>query len=64
MDEVIEPEFVEEEQELVDVHDREPEQEEEVMNSDEVFVDPYEHYPEDTWENEEEMDELSPFFLF
>ena len=64
LDEVIEPEFVEGEQELVDVHDEGLEQEPEVMNSDEVFVDPYEHYPEDTWENGEEMDELSPFFLF
>ena len=64
MDEVIEPEFVEGEQELVDVHDGEPEQEQEIMESNIVFDDPYEHYPEDTWENGEEMDELSPFFLF
>ena len=66
MDEVIEPELMEGEQELVEtVHDEEPEQEQEFMESNEVFVDPYEHYPEDTWEvNEEGMDELSPFFLF
>ena len=66
MDEVIEPELMEGEQELVEtVHDEEPEQEQEFMESNEVFVDPYEYYPEDTWEvNEEGMDELSPFFLF
>ena len=66
MDEVIEPELLEDEQELVEtVHNEEPEQEQEFMESNEVFEDPYEHYPEDTWEvNEEEMDELSPFFLF
>ena len=28
-----------------------------------VYDDAYEQYPENTWENEE-MDELSPFFLF
>ena len=66
MDEVIEPELMEGEQELVEtVNDEEPEQEQEFMESNGVFVDPYEHYPEDTWEvNEEGMDELSPFFLF
>ena len=65
MDEVIEPELMEGEQELVDVHDEGPEQEQEFMESNEVFDDPYEHYPEDSWEvNEEGMDELSPFFLF
>ena len=66
MDEVIEPELLEDEQELVEtVHNEEPEQEQEFMDSNEVFVDPYEHYPEDTWEeNEEGMDELSPFLLF
>ena len=58
-----EPEFVEGEQELMDVHDMEAEQEQEVMESNLVFDDAYEHYPEDTWENGEE-DELSPFFLF
>ena len=66
MDEVIEPELMEDEQELVEtVHNEEPEQEQEFMESNEVFDDPYEQYPEDTWEvNEEGMDELSPFFLF
>ena len=47
------------------VNDGEPEQEQACGEYNEAFVDPYEHYPEDTWgENEEEMDELSPFLLF
>ena len=66
MDEVIEPELMEGEQELMEnVNDEEPEQEQAFVENNEAFVDPYEHYPEDTWEeNEEGMDELSPFLLF
>ena len=66
LDEVIEPELMEGEQELVEgIHDEEPEQEQEFMESNEVFDGQYDNYPEDAWEvNEEGMDELSPFFLF
>ena len=58
-----EPEFVEQEQELLDDPDMEAEQEQEVVEGNLVYDDAYEQYPENTWENEE-MDELSPFFLF
>ena len=66
IDEVIEPELMEGEQELVEgIHDEEPEQEQDFMENNEVFDGQYENYPEDTWEvNEEGMEELSPFFLF
>ena len=66
IDEVIEPELMEGEQELVEgIHDEEPEQEQDFMENNEVFEGQYENYPEDTWEvNEEGMEELSPFFLF
>ena len=64
MDEEIEPEFVEQEQELLDDHDMEAEQEQEVMEGNLVYDDAYEQYPENTWENEEQLDELSPYFLF
>ena len=64
LDQEIEPEFVEGEQELLDDHDMEAEQEQEVMEGNLVYDDAYEQYPENTWENGEEMDELSPFFLF
>ena len=66
LDEVIEPELMEGEQELVEgIHDEEPEQDQEFMESNEVFDGQYDNYPEDNWEvNEEGMEELSPFFLF
>ena len=66
IDEMIEPELVEGEQELMEgIHDEEPEQEQDFMENNEVFDGQYENYPEDTWEvNEEGMEELSPFFLF
>ena len=64
MDEELEPEFVDVEQEALDVQDVEAEQEQDVLESNLVYDDAYEQYPENTWENGEEMDELSPFFLF
>ena len=64
MDEELEPEFVDVEQEALDVQDVEAEQEQDVLESNLVYDDAYEQYPENTWENEEQLDELSPYFLF
>ena len=64
MDEEIEQELVEGEQELLEVHDMESEQEKEVLEDNIVFDEAYEPYHEDAWDNGEDMDELSPFFLF
>tara|TARA_Y100001956_G_scaffold51711_1_gene50439 strand:+ start:163 stop:372 length:210 start_codon:yes stop_codon:yes gene_type:complete len=67
IDEVIEPELMEgEQEELVEgIPDEEPEQEQEFVESNEVFDGQYDNYPEDNWEvNEEGIEDLSPFFLF
>ena len=64
MDEELEPEFVDVEQEALDVQDVEAGQEQDVLESNWVYDDAYEQCPEDTWENEEQLDELSPYFLF
>ena len=64
VDEEIEQELVEGEQELLEVHDMESEQEKEVLEDNIVFDEAYEPYHEDAWDNGEDMDELSPFFLF
>ena len=67
IDEVVDPELVEgEQEELVEViPDEEPEQEQEFVESNEVFDGQYDNYPEDNWEvNEEGIEDLSPFFLF
>ena len=64
MDEELEPEFVDVEQEALDVQDVEAEQEQDVLESNLVYDEAYEQYPENTWENEEQLDELSPYFLF
>ena len=64
MDEEIEPELVDVEQEVLDVQDVEAEQEQDVLESNLVYDDAYEQHPENTWENEEQLDELSPYFLF
>ena len=64
MDEELEPEFVDVEHEALDVQDVEAEQEPDVLESNLVYDEAYEQYPENTWENEEQLDELSPYFLF
>ena len=64
MDEELEPDFVDEEQEALDVPEVEAEQEQDVLESNLVYEDAYEQYPENCWENEEQLDELSPYFLF
>ena len=47
------------------IPDEEPEQEQEFVESNEVFDGQYDNYPEDNWEvNEEGIEDLSPFFLF
>ena len=64
MDEELGPDFVDEEQEALDVPEVEAEQEQDVLESNLVYEDAYEQYPENSWENEEQLDELSPYFLF
>ena len=64
LDEELEPELVDVEQEVLEVQDVEAEQEQDVLESNLVYDEAYEQYPENTWENEEQLDELSPYFLF
>ena len=67
LDEVIEPELMEgEQEELIEgIHDEEPEQDQEFLQSNEEFDGQWDNYPEDNWEvNEEGIEDLSPFFLF
>ena len=64
MDEELGPDFVDEEQEALDVPEVEAEQEQDVLESNLVYEEAYEQYPENSWENEEQLDELSPYFLF